>query len=79
VEIGYAVAAERRRRGYASHAVALAVQAARSDARIRRLVAETAVGNLASQRVLEANGFAKTGASVDADEGEMIVWSLETG
>jgi RimJ/RimL family protein N-acetyltransferase len=53
------------------------ILAARRDPRIRRLVAETAVGNLPSQRVLEANGFAKTGTSVDADEGEAIVWTLE--
>ena len=77
VEIGYAVAAERRRRGHATRAIALLILAARRDPRIRRLVAETAVGNLPSQRVLEANGFAKTGTSVDADEGEVIVWTLE--
>jgi RimJ/RimL family protein N-acetyltransferase len=79
VEIGYGVAAERRRRGYATQAVALCVRAARGDPRVRRLTAETALGNLPSQRVLEANGFAKTGTSVDADEGDMIVWSLEIG
>ena len=79
VEIGYGVAATRRRLGHATRAVELAIRAARSDPRIRRLVAETAVGNRPSQRVLEANGFAKTGTSVDADEGDMIVWSLEIG
>jgi RimJ/RimL family protein N-acetyltransferase len=78
VEIGYGVAAERRRLGYATQAVALAVRAARIDPRVRRLVAETALGNRPSQRVLEANGFAKTGTSVDDDEGDMIVWGLET-
>jgi RimJ/RimL family protein N-acetyltransferase len=77
VEIGYAVAAERRRLGHATQAVSLLIRAARRDPRIRRLVAETAVGNLPSQRVLEANGFAKTGTGVDADEGDMIVWALE--
>ena len=77
VEIGYGVAATRRRLGHATRAVELAIRAARSDPRIRRLVAETALANLPSQRVLEVNGFAKTGTSVDADEGEMIVWTLE--
>jgi len=78
VEIGYGVAAERRRQGHATRAVALAVQSARCDGRIRRLVAETALRNLPSQRVLEANGFVRTGTSVDDDEGDMIVWGLET-
>lgn len=78
VEIGYGVAAERRRRGHAAAAVALVVDAARSDPSIRRLVAETALANLPSQRVLEANGFARVGRSHDDEEGEMIVWRLET-
>jgi RimJ/RimL family protein N-acetyltransferase len=77
VEIGYAVAPERRRLGHATQAISLLIGAARDDPRIRRLTAETAVGNLPSQRVLEANGFKKTGASLDAYEGEMIVWTLE--
>jgi RimJ/RimL family protein N-acetyltransferase len=78
VEIGYGVAPERRRLGHATRAVALAVAAARRDRRVRRLVAETAVGNLPSQRVLAANGFVRTGTSVDDDEGDMVVWGLDT-
>lgn len=76
VDIGYAVAPARRRRGYATAAVALLIEAARADPRLRRLTAETAVDNLPSQRVLEANGFHRTGRSHDVDEGEMIVWGL---
>jgi RimJ/RimL family protein N-acetyltransferase len=78
VEIGYGVAAERRRLGHATRAVALAVESARNDIRVRRLVAETAVGNLPSQRALETNGFVRIGTGYDDDEGETIVWSLET-
>ena len=76
VEIGYAVAAAHRRRGYATAGVAALIAKAVSDSRIRALSAETALGNIASQRVLLANGFAATGRGFDRDEGEMILWSL---
>jgi RimJ/RimL family protein N-acetyltransferase len=77
VEIGYGVAPERRRLGYATRAVALLIEAARLDPRVSVIVAETALANLASQKVLTVNGFADVGRSVDDDEGEMIVWRLE--
>jgi RimJ/RimL family protein N-acetyltransferase len=77
VEIGYAVARERRRRGHATRAVTLVIEAAREDPRVCAIVAETALDNLPSQRVLEANGFLQTGRNQDDDEGEMIVWRLE--
>jgi RimJ/RimL family protein N-acetyltransferase len=77
VEIGYAVAPERRRRGHATRAVTLAVEAARLDERVRAVVAETAIANLPSQKVLAANGFAPAGHGMDEDEGETIVWRLE--
>jgi RimJ/RimL family protein N-acetyltransferase len=78
-EIGYGVAAERRRLGYATRAVALIVEAARRDPQTQALVAETALANLPSQRVLETNGFERSGRSHDDEEGEMIVWRLELG
>jgi RimJ/RimL family protein N-acetyltransferase len=77
VEIGYGVAPERRRLGYATRAVAIVIQTALADAALRALTAQTALDNLPSQRVLEANGFAAIGRAQDADEGEMIVWRLE--
>jgi RimJ/RimL family protein N-acetyltransferase len=76
VEIGYGVAPERRRLGHATRAVTLLVGAARSDPRVRALIAETALANLPSQRVLQANGFVQTGHGMDDDEGETIVWRL---
>jgi RimJ/RimL family protein N-acetyltransferase len=77
VEVGYGVAPERRQRGYAGQASRLMLEAARADARVRALVAETAVGNVASQRVLAGAGFFKTGRGWDDDEGETIRWRLE--
>ena len=77
VEIGYAVAGVRRRQGYATRAVTLVVEAARQDRRVSAIVAETALANLPSQKVLAANGFANVGRNMDDDEGEVIVWRLE--
>src|SRR5579862_3209407 len=56
VEIGYGIAPQRRRLGYATQAAGLLIEAARNDERVRALTAETALANLASQRVLEING-----------------------
>jgi RimJ/RimL family protein N-acetyltransferase len=75
-EIGYGVAPERRRRGHATRAVSLMLEAAREDARIKALTAETALANVGSQRVLITNGFSDVGRSHDDDEGETIVWRL---
>ncbi|HTX48441.1 MAG TPA: GNAT family N-acetyltransferase [Caulobacteraceae bacterium] len=77
VEVGYGVAPSRRQRGYAREASGLIIAAARDDPRVSALIAETAVGNLASQGVLAANGFFKTGRGHDDEEGEMIRWRLE--
>ena len=61
VEIGYGIAAGRRGRGYATQAVAAVVAAARADPALRGVAADTAVANVASQRVLIKNGFARRG------------------
>jgi RimJ/RimL family protein N-acetyltransferase len=74
VELGYSVAASRRRRGHASAAVGAVIEAARRDPAVRSIVAVTALDNVASRRVLERNGFERVGTRVDLDEGEEILW-----
>jgi RimJ/RimL family protein N-acetyltransferase len=74
VELGYGVAASRRRRGHATAAVGAIIEAAQHDPALRVIVAVTAFDNLASQRVLERNGFERAGTHVDPDQGEGILW-----
>jgi len=76
VEIGYGIALSKRGNGYATSAVAAMVQAAALDPSVDTLTAETAAQNLASQRVLERNGFARTSTRIDVEDGEVIGWTL---
>ena len=77
VEIGYGIAASRRDRGYATSAVAQIIRETRRYANVRALTAETAIGNTASGRVLEKNGFLKVGTRRDEEEGELFRWRRE--
>lgn len=74
-EIGYGVAASRRRRGYATTAVSLLCEQARRGGALKALTAETSPSNPASQRVLERNGFAKLGARMDDEDGLLLAWA----
>ncbi|HLZ65100.1 MAG TPA: GNAT family protein [Aliidongia sp.] len=73
-EIGYGIVASRRGRGLATAAVAALVDRAARDAAIARLTAETAVDNIASQRVLEKNGFVRAGTRTDPEDGPLLLW-----
>jgi RimJ/RimL family protein N-acetyltransferase len=72
-EIGYSVAASRRRRGHATRALHAMVAEAVAEGLVL-LTAETSTANLASNRVLEKNGFVQTGTRVDAADGEILKW-----
>lgn len=74
VEIGYGVAESRRERGHASLAIAELLEIAEQNEAIHSVVAETTTENIASQRVLERNGFAKEGKRIDPEDGEVILW-----
>ncbi len=56
-EIGYFIAQEFWRKGYASGAVSLAIQYARDILNLRKLYAYTSSLNEASKNVLKTNGF----------------------
>ncbi|MBM3091840.1 GNAT family N-acetyltransferase [Ensifer sp. T173] len=78
LHIGYGVAPSREGRGIATAAVGDLLDWARSDRRVRRISAETAVDNVASQRVLERNGFAQAGQRTDPEDGPLICWEIAT-
>jgi ribosomal-protein-alanine N-acetyltransferase len=72
IEIGYGFGVAGR--GFASEAVEALVTKLLSSASIVAITANTAVGNLASQRVLEKNGFRQTGTSSNEEDGDLLVW-----
>lgn len=76
VMIGYGVAASRRQRGIARRAVADLLAWARGDYRVSTVTAETSIHNGPSQRVLEANGFERSGEREDEDDGPLFCWSV---
>ena len=73
-EIGYGVAISRRGKGFATQAVALMLDKAYDIESVLRLTAETAEDNVASQVVLERNGFFRTGRRHDAEDGNLSQW-----
>lgn len=80
IEIGYGMNSSDSGRGFATDAVALLVKGlfARRvlPTRIELISAKTAVGNPASQRVLEKNDFVRTGTDFSDEDGELITWEL---
>ena len=57
VTIGYGLVPDARGSGYATEAVGGFVELCRSHPEVRAILADTDTDNLASQRVLEKNGF----------------------
>lgn len=74
VEIGYGVAASRRRLGHATRAVAAMRDYAAADAAVRSVIATIAADNRASSRAVEANGFVQNGTVLDPEDGELLLW-----
>jgi len=62
-DLGYWVDAEHGRRGLASRSVRAIVEHAREDLALHRIQAATLLHNVASQRVLAVNGFARIGVA----------------
>ncbi|RUM27365.1 N-acetyltransferase [Rhizobium vallis] len=74
IHIGYGVAPTREGRGYTTRAIGQMLAWARNDLRVSLISAETGLENIASQRVLERNGFTRTGERIDAEDGPVICW-----
>jgi RimJ/RimL family protein N-acetyltransferase len=77
LQIGYGVAPTRQGIGVARRAVGQLAEWARQDTRVRSIDAETNIANIASQRVLESNGFVRVGERVDDEDGELICWRID--
>lgn len=74
VDIGYGIAPSRRGRGSARRAVGDIVAWAKDCTNVIALTADTSTTNLASQRVLERNGFVRIGERIDKEDGPLICW-----
>jgi ribosomal-protein-alanine N-acetyltransferase len=72
VEIGYSIVPARRRRGYARDATNALVVWAFEQPGVLSVVAGTDRDNIASQKVLEAVGFERTGS-----DGDEIRWRID--
>jgi len=77
VEIGCGIAESYRGRNFATRGIELLVAEGFSNPEVNTITAETAVWNLASQRVLEKASFHRTGSRVDPEDGSVITWQRE--
>jgi RimJ/RimL family protein N-acetyltransferase len=78
-EIGYGIAVSRRGLGHATRAVAAVLREAERDPGVQVITAETSRDNAASVRVLEKNGFRRTGSRMDDRDGALICWRKAVG
>jgi RimJ/RimL family protein N-acetyltransferase len=77
VEIGCGVASAYRGQNFATEGVHLLVGEAFSNPVVTAVTAETAVWNIASQRVLEKALFMRSGERVDPEDGPVVTWRRE--
>ncbi|MGY4395140.1 RimJ/RimL family protein N-acetyltransferase [Sphingomonas sp. UYAg733] len=75
-EIGYGIAPTHEGRGVMTRAIAILLPMLRSHGR-SSLTAETSVDNPGSQRVLDKNGFVRTGTRDDPEDGALITWAID--
>jgi RimJ/RimL family protein N-acetyltransferase len=73
VEVGYAVLPEHRRRGYARAALAVLLDRARREPRVRVVRASIAPDNAASLAAALPFGFVAVGEQVDEVDGLEVV------
>lgn len=77
VEIGYGFGPQHRGQGYATEAVQALTLHLLAQPGIRAVTAQTAVGNRASERVLEKVGFARLDRRWDDKDGALTLWAVE--
>ena len=75
LEIGYGMNPAVWGHGYATEAVGALVTHLHTLPGVRRVTADTAVSNRASERVLENVGFERTGISWSRDDGDLTTWA----
>ena len=75
-EIGYGLAPAHEGRGVMTRAIATLLPIARAEGHAG-LTAGTSVDNPGSQRVLEKNGFVRTGMRDDPEDGALIIWAID--
>jgi len=74
-EIGYGIAPAHEGRGVMTRAIATLLPILAADGH-PGLTAATSVDNPGSQRVLEKNGFVRTGTRDDPEDGALITWAI---
>ena len=74
VEIGYGLRPQSWNQGFASEAVQAVCAWLLTLPHVKRVTAETAVGNIASARVLEKSGFVEVGRGFSEEDGKLRLW-----
>ena len=75
-ELGYGTAPAFEGQGVMTRTLAALLPLARAQGH-DGLTAETSVDNPGSQRVLEKNGFVRTGTRDDPEDGALVCWAIE--
>ncbi|GLW17904.1 hypothetical protein Stsp01_46470 [Streptomyces sp. NBRC 13847] len=76
VEIGYAIAPEFRRRGYARSTVAELLRRAATEPAVTTVRATIAPDNVASLATISGFGFVEVGEQWDEEDGREIVFEV---
>jgi [ribosomal protein S5]-alanine N-acetyltransferase len=74
IEVGYGVAPVYAGRGFATAGVRLMVEQALSQPEVEEVYAETAIGNIASKRVMQKIGFTHIGQRESEHDGRVDQW-----
>ena len=78
VEVGYTVEEAYRRQGYAAEAIRALFDWAEREHGIHHFIASVGPWNVASLAVVRKLGFIQTGSQLDEEDGEELVFELQT-